>query len=279
MKPLLYLTLQEDTDGLSTIAHISDLHFPCTNPDLPQALLQSLRESRPVAVVVSGDLTQRAREKQFRATARFLNSIPFPLLVVPGNHDIPLYDLLRRIFLPAERFRRIICDDRLPSIQTDKWYIVGADSTRALTLDLLGFWKNGSLSDRQLELIRSRFNLARPGQLRTLVIHHPLINPWNGGSRHTVRRRRRILRVLEEAKVDLVLSGHLHKGYVGRAPLVLPSGRQVLCVQAGTATSTRLRDEVNAYNLLTCNGDSLCVTVMRYCRQVFAPEVSTDFRM
>lgn len=263
---------------MSTIAQISDLHFPYVTPAILDALRESLHEARPAVLVISGDLTQRAREAQFRAARDYLGTLPGPQLVIPGNHDVPLWDFMRRLFMPRERFSRLICDELTPSYSDEKWFVVGADSTRRFTFDPFGFWKNGALSDRQLDDIKACFSEASANLLRVLVIHHPLINPWDTTTRHTVRRRERILWVLEEVGVHLVLSGHLHVGYGAHAPLITPNGRKVLCVQAGTATSTRLRDEANAYNRLTWDGNELAVTLMRYDGERFVPENTQKFK-
>lgn len=263
---------------VTTIAQISDLHFPFTSEPILAALRRSLFEASPAVLVVSGDLTQRARESQFLAAREYLGTLPRPQIVIPGNHDVPLYDVYRRFLRPRERFSRLICDELTPDYSDDTWFVVGADSTRAFTFDIFGFWKNGSLSDHQLDEIRACFARAKPEQLRVLAIHHPLINPWDTTSRYTVRRRHVILRVLEEVGVHVVLSGHLHVGYGAHAPLITPNGRKVLCVQSGTATSTRLRDEANAYNRLSWDGKELAVTLMRYDGEGFIAENTQQFK-
>ena len=106
---------------------------------------------------------------------------------------MPLYDIFRRLFRKSERFRRNICDDLTPVFQDQSLCVVGVDSTRAFTLDPYGFWKNGSLSDAQLEVMRGKFKASAEGALKILAIHHPLVNPWNEGSRDTVRGRERII--------------------------------------------------------------------------------------
>ena len=259
------------------IAHISDLHFGYTTQPLEHALHRALHQAKPTLMVISGDLTQRARESQFAAAQRFVETLPHPLLVVPGNHDVPLYDIFRRFFRKSERFRRYISDDLTPVYQDESMCVVGVDSTRAFTLDPYGFWKNGSLSDAQLEMIHGKFLAAPEGLLKVLVMHHPLVNPWNEGSRDTVRGRERIIRVLEQVGVEVVLSGHLHIGYGGNAPVFTPDlKRKILCIQAGTAISTRLRNESNAFNLLDWDGAKLSVTIMRYNGADFVRENTNE---
>ena len=260
------------------IAHISDLHFPCTPQPLQDALRRALRDASPTLVAVSGDLTQRARKAQFVQAQQFLKSLPHPILVIPGNHDVPLYDLFRRFFLKSARFQNYICADPTPIYHDHSLCVVGVDSTRAFTLDPYGFWKNGSLSAAQLQLMKEKFKLAEAGALKVLVMHHPLVNPWNAGSRDTVRGRMRIINTLEQIGVELVLSGHLHMAYKDHAPIfAIAQDHKILCIQAGTTTSTRLRHEANAFNLLDWNGTRLVVTVMRYNGADFVRESSSDY--
>lgn len=259
------------------IAHISDLHFPYTPQPLLDALRRALRDANPALVAISGDLTQRARKAQFAQARQFLKSLPHPTLVIPGNHDVPLYDLFRRFFQKSARFHEYICADPTPIYQDRSLCVVGVDSTRAFTLDPYGFWKNGSLSDAQLQLMKEKFKLAEAGALKVLVMHHPLVNPWDAGSRDTVRGRMRIINTLEEIGVEVVLSGHLHMAYKDHAPIfAIAREHKILCIQAGTATSTRLRHEANAFNLLDWDGTKLAVTVMRYNGADFVGEDSSQ---
>lgn len=269
----------EQSGVLTTIAHISDLHFPCVKEKTAWALLRAIHEARPSLVVISGDLTQRGRERQYQRARQFLDELPRSILVVPGNHDVPLFDVFRRLFRPAERFTQMICPELSPKYCDEQMMVVGANSTRAFTLDIHGFWKNGTLSDDQLEIIGRQFAGARAEQLKVLVMHHPLVNPWNEGGRDTARGRKRILRALEAIGVDVVLSGHLHKSYTRHAPLMTEGKRPVLCIQAGTGSSTRLRDEGNAFNLIGWNGSELSVKLMRYTGEEFEVEQEREFRM
>jgi 3',5'-cyclic AMP phosphodiesterase CpdA len=263
---------------MATIVHLSDLHFGRVSPVLCDQVLQFIGRERPRLTVISGDLTQRAREKQYLAARRFIDQIPGPVVVVPGNHDVPMYDVLRRFFRPLERFTRIITPDLWPTYRDDELFILGANTTRAFTCDPHAFWKNGTLSEAQLAEIGGRFAQARPLALRVLVIHHPLVNPWNDGLRDTAVGRERIIRSLEGARVQVVLSGHLHFAYGRQAPRPKMPPGQILCIQAGTATSTRLRQgEANAFSVLHWDGRTLTLSVMRHNGREFFPESEQQF--
>lgn len=262
------------------IVHISDIHFPMVDRRKCEQVIEFVGRERPRLTVVSGDLTQRARERQYLAARAFLDRIPGPMVVVPGNHDVPMYDVFRRFLRPVERFTRIITPDLWPTYSDDEVFVLGANTTRAFTLDPHAFWKNGSLSDEQLREIAVWFAAARPGALRVLVIHHPLANPWNDSLRDTAVGRDRIVRALKDIGAEVVLSGHLHAAYGRYVPAMAATNMHPLCIQAGTATSTRLRrGEANAFNVLQWDGQTLEMTIMRHDGASFRAESTQEFEV
>lgn len=256
---------------MTTIAHISDLHFSLASPAVVSALLRALHSARPSLLAISGDLTQRARTRQFAEAQRFIESAPRPMLMVPGNHDVPMHAFWERFLSPTGRYRRLMCDDLAPEYCDTDLFVLGTNSARAVVPDLRGFWKNGGQSREQLRHITARFGIAPSGMLKVLVMHHPLINPNNDERRDSICRRGRILQTLENAGVDLVLSGHLHHSYTRFAPRVTDRVRPILCVQAGTACSSRLRGEANSFNLIRWDGRDVQVTIYRYDGTNFMP--------
>jgi 3',5'-cyclic AMP phosphodiesterase CpdA len=250
---------------MAVIAHLSDLHFGRTSPAIVDALVQAVNDAHPTLVVVSGDLTQRGRDWQYQAAVQFLARLPRPQIVVPGNHDVPLLDLYRRLFRPVERFTRLVTPDLWPTYRDAELFVLGVNTTRAFTPDVHGFWKNGALSDEQLAEIGRRFADVPAGVLKVLVMHHPLFGV-ESDSRDAVCRRLNILPVLEKSAINVVLSGHLHRSYQRRTL------GGVLCLQAGTGCSTRYRDEPNAFNLLRWDCKELAVRVFRYAQGAFVGE-------
>lgn len=240
---------------MRVLVHLSDLHFGRVDQDLIEPLRRSLARLRPALVVVSGDLTQRARRRQFRAARAFLDTLPAPVLAVPGNHDVPLYDVVRRFLRPLERYRRYIDDDLEPFYVDHEIAVAGLNTARALTV------QGGRLNLRQLERVRSRLQEADPHLVRIVVTHHPFDAPAGHGEGKLVGRAALAMESLAACGVDVCLAGHLHVGHVGRAAdrYVLPDGRGALLVQAGTATSTRGRGEVNSFNVLHLDGAVLRV--------------------
>lgn len=230
---------------MRTIAHISDLHFGRINTLIPPALRDALLQAKPDVVVVSGDLTQRARRREFAAARIFLDSLPFPKIVVPGNHDVPLHDVLRRWLGPLDKYRHYIGSDIEPFYVDDEVAIQGISTARALT------WKNGRINRMQVERTCTKLTAAGPDVTRIVVTHHPFDVPGDGHGGSLVGRAEMAISAFKECRVDMILSGHFHVGHAGnwarRYPVL---GHAALLVQAGTATSSRCRDEANSWNLI-----------------------------
>jgi len=230
---------------LRTIAHISDLHFGRIDPLIPPALREALIEARPDVVVVSGDLTQRARRAEFAAARRFLDGLPFPQVVVPGNHDVPLHDVMRRWLAPLEKYRSYISADIEPFYGDEEIFIQGLSTARSLT------WKNGRINRMQVERACSKLTSASPDVTRIVVTHHPFQSPFEDRGGSPVGRAEMAVTAFTKCRVDMILSGHFHMGHAGNWTRHYPAlGHAAILVQAGTATSTRQREEVNSWNLI-----------------------------
>lgn len=248
---------------MRTIAQISDIHFGRHIDAVAEDLRQDLWALRPDAVLVSGDLTQRAKSREFRQAQEFLQTLPNVAIVVPGNHDIPLYNLWHRFALPLSRYKKAIDPDLTPTWSDDELAVMGINTARSLTL------KNGRISYWQMARIRQYFcSQGAADRFKVLVTHHPFLAPTAQGK--GVGRYRRTLAVIEPCGLDLLLAGHFHMSYVAGAHNVyLAEAPSILVLQAGTAISDRTRGEPNAYNWLQVEKGRVALEVRGYVEGAF----------
>ena len=229
---------------MRTIVHLSDLHFGRVNPSLLDPLLTVVRDVAPDVVAIAGDLTQRARSYQFQQARSFLDALPKPQIVVPGNHDIPLHNLFARFLEPLTKYKLYITDDLQPVYEDEEVAIVGVNTARSLT------FKGGRINETQVSRLREKFCSFGEEVVKVVVTHHPFDLPEGHHERDLVGRAQMAMTGLAECGADLFLAGHLHISHTGHTKRYNIHGYSALVVQAGTATSTRERGEVNSFNLL-----------------------------
>jgi 3',5'-cyclic AMP phosphodiesterase CpdA len=214
---------------------------------------------KPDLVVISGDFTQRARTEQFRQACEFLEGLRergHEVLGVPGNHDVPLYDVLRRFLSPLARYRRFIDETLCPFIDLPGVAVLGINTARSLT------FKDGRISEQQVEFIRETFARTDPDAMRVIVTHHPLFALEVGGEvERAIGRQELALDAVEESGVDIVLAGHNHHASSQDASDLVTRVGGVLVVQAGTATSTRVREQEQSFNTIDIVDGSATITV------------------
>jgi 3',5'-cyclic AMP phosphodiesterase CpdA len=243
------------------IAHISDLHFGSHDTGIADALVAEIAETRPDLVVLSGDLTQRARTVEFAQARDFIDLINQPVLIVPGNHDIPLYNVMHRFLRPLEKFRRHVA----PAAVADDWYaddeiaVLGLNTARRLT------WKGGRVSYDQMGLIRRAFSHVPESAWRIVVTHHPIAAAHGETRVELAGRSMLALRAIADAGVHVLLSGHHHRPVSGHLSTELLLNNTVLVVHAGTAVSTRTRNgEGNSYNLIRLDARHASIEVRQW---------------
>ena len=246
---------------MARLIHLSDLHFGAHDDRLVEAVEQRVRAASPDLVVISGDLTQRARTEQFQDACRFLERLReagHDVLAVPGNHDVPLYDVLRRFLSPLTRYRRYIDETLCPLQEIPGATVLGINTARSLT------FKDGRISHEQMDFIRETFERTDPKALRILVTHHPLFAlpvGETGELQRAAGRSELALDSIGEAGVDLLLAGHNHQASIHSARDLVTRAGPAQVIQAGTATSTRLRDQDQSFNRIDIDGHSVTVTV------------------
>lgn len=237
---------------MRTLVHLSDLHFGHVDEATLRPLSRLIESLKPDVVVVSGDLTQRARTREFREARAFLDTLPRPQIVVPGNHDVPLVNVWKRFASPLERFRSLIDRDVEPFYLDEEIAVLGFNTARSST------WKSGRFNAEQLAQARARLEPLPASLVKIVVTHHPFDVPRGRNERDLVGGAGLAVAGFMAAGADLLLSGHLHMSHAGGTAERYPvGGRAALVIHAGTATSTRQRGEVNSFNVLTLDGGRL----------------------
>ncbi len=260
---------------MRTVAHISDVHFGREDPLLVDGLVDSIAKSKPGVIVVSGDLTQRAKRRQFKAARAFLDELQeripeAPQIVVPGNHDISATNWMERVARPLSRYRRYITRDLAPFYLDEELAVAGVNTVRLLQA------KDGRMNRAQMKRACEQLSQAGPAALRVIVTHHPMDLPAEDRKHALVGRSDMAMRGFAMCGVDLFLSGHLHTGTtVATSARYRIEGYSAIVAQAGTAVSTRTRGELNGWNLITTSGSAegatLSVQQMSWNGKRFAP--------
>ena len=239
---------------MRTIVHLSDLHFGRVNHPVVAPLIEAIARIAPDLVAVSGDLTQRARSRQFKDARAFLDRLPTPQIVVPGNHDVPLHNVAARFLRPLRHFRRFITDDLRPFYADDEIAVLGVNTARSLTI------KDGRINEAQIAWMSERLSACDSGLVKIVVTHHPFDVPEGHGERDLVGRARMAMEALARSGADLFLAGHLHVSHTSpSATRYKIKGHSALVVQAGTAASTRGRGEENSFNVLRIDRPQIAV--------------------
>jgi 3',5'-cyclic AMP phosphodiesterase CpdA len=222
---------------MSLLLQVSDPHFGTERPEVVEALVALARDRRPDVLMLSGDITQRARRAQFAAAGAFCDRLGIAVqLALPGNHDIPLYDLPTRVFAPYRHYRTVFGDELEPVLDAPDLLVVCVNSTRAHR------HKHGEVSAAQVQRVARRLGEARPGQLRIVVTHQPLDVPTDSDENNLARGHGRAVRAWVAAGADIVMGGHIHLPFIRQLAHRFPGlPRRAWCVQAGTAVSSRVR--------------------------------------
>lgn len=248
---------------MRSLLHISDVHFgPKHLPRLAEGVLALVEARRPDLVVISGDLTQRAKADQFHAAREFVDRLPVPSIAVPGNHDVPLWRVWERAFDPFGAYAKHFSPDLEPVYRDEELLVVGINSAFNWTR------KDGRIRLRRLLEVRDLFAATPESVFKVVVVHHHLIPPPNFGSQRVLANAYEAIDLFSRAGVDLVLSGHQHQSFIASSEEFYPVGRPpVLIVHTGTTTSSRGRAaerEKNTCNWIDIDEKKIVVSQLRW---------------
>ncbi|MBA2711271.1 MAG: metallophosphoesterase [Tatlockia sp.] len=241
------------------IIQISDLHFGMHNPALIEPFLNDLRVIKPDLILISGDLTQRAKEDQFNMAKNFLAQLPAPFLIVPGNHDIPLYNPFSRIFNPFYAYKREISSELLEtSFTNDEINVLGVNSVNPYKI------KDGKLSKETLDRIRNHFSDSS-GHLNILFFHHNL--NYFSGMHHPLNNAEEFIDYLKISPIHMVCTGHLH--YANVKIISKNESQKFALLHAGSLFCERSRDKMNSYYLIETNQLSCDIEMRVFSKDIF----------
>ncbi len=267
---------------MTRLLQISDTHFGTEQPQVLKALLALAHDQRPDVLVLSGDITQRASADQFSKARNFCDDLAIPrMLTLPGNHDIPLFNLFARLFNPYKAYLQAFGPDLEPQLNTSSMCVLGVNTTRP--------WrhKNGEVSQEQIDRVSARLTQAQPHQLKVVVVHQP-VHVLRDADKHDLLRGWELaVRDWSAAGADMVMGGHIHLPFVCELKAgVKGLQRRMWCVQAGTAVSSRVRREApNSVNLVRydANHPALPCHVERWdfdaARECFKVAKATELRL
>lgn len=260
---------------MRTLVHLSDLHFGRIDHSIIEPLISTITELKPDVVVVSGDLTQRARSHQFKEARAFLDRLPSPQIIVPGNHDVPLHNVFARFLQPLDKYKRYITDDLQPFHADEEVAILGINTARSLTI------KDGRINETQVAWIRERLCPLSDEVIKIIVTHHPFDLPEGHDEDELVNRAQMAMEALASCGADVLLAGHLHISHTGHSSARYKiAGHNALVISAGTATSTRGRGETNSFNVIRAQHPHIKVERLSWQpeRSAFAPSSNENFQ-
>ncbi|HSI46559.1 MAG TPA: metallophosphoesterase [Methylophilus sp.] len=242
---------------MSVILHLSDTHFGTEQPAVTAALLQLAQEVRPDIAILSGDVTQRARAAQFNAARNFLDTLAAPVkLVIPGNHDIPLFNIFARVFNPYGNFRRVFGKELAPHFSNQDTLVIGVKTTRR--------WRHadGEVSAKQIRRVSRQLQNASQDKLRIVFVHQPVYVERESDKANLLHGHKKAIEAWSAAGADMILSGHIHLAYIRNLEEKFQNvTRPFWVVSAGTAVSKRIREgKPNSVNLIRYD------SVLRSCK-------------
>lgn len=226
------------------IIHISDLHFGLHDTTIIEPFIADLEHSKSDLIIISGDLTQRALTEQYQVLTNFLQRLPQPILIVPGNHDIPLYNPVSRVIFPFKRYKRYISSELDVHFQNDEVNILGVNSVNPYKI------KDGELNKKKIEKIKNNF-LSSTNQLNILFFHHNI--NYFSGLHHPLSNAAQFIEYVKESSIHIICTGHLH---YANMTLISKKKQPNICalLHAGSLMCKRKKDSFNSYYVIETKG-------------------------
>lgn len=246
----------------STIVHISDPHFGTESKTIADQVVNKINEINPEVVVVSGDITQRALSSQFKKAQSFLEEIKTPKLVIPGNHDIPLYNVFERFADPFAKYNEFISSEEYPKYTSNNLSLVGVNTCTPFKS------QSGRIKEEDIDYLKNYFSQVDSNIIKSVVVHHNIM-PYEGLKGSSVLgNAETFLPEMNKCGVDLIFAGHLHKSLVINysEPEV---NNSMLLLQAGTCISARLREEENTFLMIETTSSKITVNTFVFNRVRF----------
>ena len=255
------------------IALAADLHFGSVPEGLAGELLTMIEAQAPDVVVIAGDLTLRARHREFEQAKAWLSSLEAPTLVLPGNHDLPYFNLVQRFHNPFHRYRRATgVAELMPVIECPDGIVLGLNTTRPWQPHLR--WQEGTARLRDIEAAKAALSSAPAGRFKAVAAHHPLMKVPDSPRAEPVRRAELVLSAFAECGVDLIMSGHIHQSYAIETEV---EGQRMLAIGAPTALSSRTRGEANGFWIIEAGAAAIDCTLWLRDERNFQPASALSF--
>ncbi len=256
---------------MTRLVHLTDLHFGLHRAELVQPLQDAVLANRPDVVAVSGDLTQRALAGQFRAAMAFLHGLGVPLMVIPGNHDLPVFNPLARLLIPFGAYRRGATQDLTPVLTIGHLRLFGTNTADPFQ------WRGGVARMDEVDRVCRAMRQGPTDVTNILVCHHPFEEP-SGFERGETENARAATQKLVDAGLHVILSGHLHHWTIGLG-ISDKSARPIFQIQTGTALCSRIGERDHGFSLMDFDGAGLSVTpwIVDEPTGSFTPQPSSAF--
>jgi 3',5'-cyclic AMP phosphodiesterase CpdA len=256
------------------LALAADLHFGSVPEGLAAELRETIESQNPEIVIIAGDLTLRARKAEFALAKAWLLSLTVPALVMPGNHDLPYWNIFQRFADPFHRYRQAAgAVSLMPVMERPDGVVLGFNTTGSWQPHLR--WQEGVARLRDIKAARNALSSVPSDRLKAVAAHHPLLKIPEVPRAEPVRRATRALRAFAASGVDLIMSGHVHRSFAVEMAI---GGHRIVAVGAPTALSTRMRGESNGFWIIEAEKDQIVCTLWLRSRSIFKPAAETAFK-